>query len=76
MTVTVLSKPNCVQCTATTKTLDNMGIEYTKRDVTEDSDAFDLAVSLGYMAAPVVIIGDSEDHWAGFRPEKLAALVA
>lgn len=76
MTVTVLSKPNCVQCVATTRTLDKMGIEYTKRDVTEDSDAFDLAIGLGYMAAPVVIVDGTDNHWAGFNPEKIAALVA
>lgn len=76
MTVTVLSKPNCVQCAATTRKLDALGIDYTKRDVTEDSAAFDLAVSLGYMAAPVVIVDGTDEHWAGFRPERIAALVA
>lgn len=27
---------------------------------------------LGYTAAPVVVAG--EDHWSGFRPDKLATL--
>lgn len=76
MTVVVLSKPagTCPQCTATLRTLDKLGIEYVKRDVTEDEAALELAFSLGYQSAPVVIAGD--DHWSGFRPEKLAALVA
>jgi glutaredoxin-like protein NrdH len=74
MSVVVLSKPNCVQCSATERALTKSGIEFTKRDMTQDEEAYDLAVSLGYQAAPVVIAG--EDHWGGFRPEKIASLVA
>ena len=79
MTVTVLSKPNCVQCAATTRTLDRLGIEYDKWDVESDPEAFTLAVNLGYMAVPVVIVstpGEPDAHWAGFRPERIEALVA
>lgn len=72
--VTVLSKPSCVQCVATERALTKQGIEYTKIDMTEDASALELAKSLGYMAAPVVIAGD--EHWSGFRPERIAALAA
>lgn len=72
MTVTVYSKPACVQCTATTRALDSRGIGYTVVDLTEDADAMAHVQSLGYRQAPVVIAGS--DHWAGFRPDRIAAL--
>lgn len=74
MTITLLSKPNCVQCTATERTLVKQGLEFTKRDVTQDEEAYALAISLGYQQAPVVIAGD--EHWSGFRPDRLSALSA
>ncbi len=76
MTVTVLSKPACIQCTATYRRLDAVGIEYEVRDISEDPSALALAKSLGYLQAPVVVIGDSEDHWAGFRPDKIEELAS
>lgn len=30
-------------------------------------------MSLGYLQAPVVVAGD--DHWAGFRPDRIKNLV-
>lgn len=71
--VTVLSKPSCVQCVATYRALDSKGIEYKVRDMSEDSEAMALAKELGYLQAPVVISGDQ--HWSGFRPDKISALV-
>ena len=74
MTITLYSKPNCVACRQTAKTLDKMGLSYDKIDVTEDAAAYDKVIALGYRAAPVVIAGD--DHWAGFQPDRLSALVS
>lgn len=70
--VTLYSKPSCVQCTATQKSLDNRGIEYKYVDVTTDDEALATVKSLGYMAAPVVVT-DTE-HWSGFQPDKIATL--
>jgi glutaredoxin-like protein NrdH len=72
MTITVYSKPACVQCTATTRALDAKGIIYSVIDLTEDEAAMDRVVSLGYRQAPVVIAGDA--HWAGFRPDMIGQL--
>ena len=70
--ITVYSKPACVQCTATTNELDRKGIEYTYIDLTKDMSAMDTVKELGYMQAPVVVAG--EDHWSGFRPDKIGML--
>lgn len=72
MTVTVYTKPSCVQCNATYRGLNAAGINYEVKDMSQDEEALAHAKSLGYMAAPVVIAGD--DHWAGFRPDKIEEL--
>ena len=66
MTITIYSKPACVQCTATYRALDNEGLDYTIVDITRDLDAHDYVRGLGYLQAPVVVAGD--DHWAGSGP--------
>lgn len=74
MDVTVYSKPLCVQCDATKRALDKARIPYTLIDVTEDAAALERITTLGYRQAPVVVAGD--DHWSGFRPEKLKTLTS
>ena len=69
--VTVYTKPSCVQCNATYKALDKAGIAYQKVDITEDPQARDYVMALGYLQAPVVVAGD--DHWSGFRPDRIKA---
>ena len=71
-TITVYSKPACVQCTATTRALEARGLAYQLIDLTEDDQAMDLVTSLGYRQAPVVVAGEA--HWAGFRPDMIGAL--
>ena len=72
MSITVYSKPACVQCTATYKALDKQGIAYQKVDITLDSEARDYVMALGYLQAPVVVA--EHDHWSGFRPDRIKAL--
>ena len=72
MTVTVYTKPACVQCNATYKALDKQGIAYQTIDITADGDARDYVLALGYLQAPVVVAGD--DHWSGFRPDRIKTL--
>ena len=74
MAITVYTKPSCVQCTATYRALDSKGIEYNVLDLSEDPSALEQVKSLGYLQAPVVIT--DEDHWSGFRPDKIDELAA
>jgi glutaredoxin-like protein NrdH len=73
MTVTVYTKPACVQCDATKRTMDKLGISYEAVDVTANQDAFDMLVEKGFKAMPVVNAGD--EWWSGFNPEKINGLV-
>jgi glutaredoxin-like protein NrdH len=71
-TVTVYTKPACVQCNATFKALDKQGTPYRKVDITLDADARDYVMALGYLSAPVVVAG--AEHFSGFRPDRIKAL--
>jgi glutaredoxin-like protein NrdH len=70
--ITVYTKPDCPQCAATKRSLDRLGVGYTEVDVATDADARRWLLGMGYTTAPVVVAGDS--HFAGFRPDRLAAL--
>ena len=72
MTITVYTKPACVQCNATYRALDKAGIEYDVIDITENAQARDYVMSLGYLQAPVVVAGDV--HFSGFRPDEIKKL--
>jgi glutaredoxin-like protein NrdH len=74
MSITVYTKPACVQCNATYRALDKAGIEYSVVDITEDPEARDYVMALGYLQAPVIVAGD--EHWSGFRPDRIAALAS
>lgn len=73
MTVTVYTKPACVQCNATYRALDKKGIAYQSVDISQDAEALERLKALGYMQAPVVVT--EQDHWSGFRPDKIEELV-
>ncbi len=73
MTITVYGKPACVQCDATYRALDRSGLAYQVVDITEDAAAREYVLSLGYLQAPVVVAGP--DHWSGYRPDRIRALV-
>jgi glutaredoxin-like protein NrdH len=52
--------------------LDKVNVSYTTVDITEDQEAYDKIISMGFKAAPVVITDN--DAWAGFNPGKLNKL--
>ena len=74
--ITVYSKPNCLQCTATYRKLKALGLPFNSIDVTEDAAALAFIRALGYQQAPVVVVREGKDekmkeHWSGFRPDLL-----
>ena len=72
MSITVYTKPACVQCNATYRALDKQGLDYDVVDITEDSDAREYVMALGHLQAPIVVAG--EDHWSGYRPDMISQL--
>ena len=72
--ITVYSKPNCPQCTATYRKLKSLGLPHNSIDVTEDADSLAFIRALGYQQAPVVVVREGKEikeHWSGFRPDLL-----
>ncbi|WP_367645944.1 glutaredoxin domain-containing protein [Paenarthrobacter ureafaciens] len=77
--LTVYSKPDCVQCDSTYRALDRHGVSYRTVDVTQSAAALAyITEELGYAQAPVCVVedGTGEDHWCGFRPDRIARLAA
>lgn len=72
--IKIFSKPNCVQCSMTLRALDRQGLSYEVIDVSQDAEAAQLIQSWGYRQVPVVQCAD--EHWSGFRPDRLASLSA
>lgn len=70
--VTLYSKPACPQCNATHRRLTNNGIPFNHVDLTTNPEALAHVQSLGYTSAPVVVAGD--DHWSGYRPDRVDSL--
>ena len=77
MNITVYSKPNCQQCTATKRWLTQHGLKFTEDDITTGEN-LEAVKALGYLEAPVVMVveGGKETHWSGFRPDYLAKLIS
>lgn len=74
MSITLYTKPACVQCKATQKALDRAGLNYETVDISLDDEARDYVLALGYLQAPVVEANG--EHWSGFRPERINSLTA
>lgn len=72
MSVTVYTKPGCVQCNATYRALDKKGIAYNSVDISIDEDALNRLRAMGHQQAPVV--ETPTDNWTGFRPDKIEEL--
>lgn len=87
--ITVYTKPSCVQCNATYRTLSTIGKAlglgdekgegwYDSIDLAEQPEAIMDLKALGLMSAPSVLIHDTDgnliDKWGGFNPSKLEEL--
>ena len=74
-TITVYSKPQCVQCDATKRWLDKKSIPYTLIDITESPEDAEAIKALGFQQAPVIVssTGDPETDimWSGHHPQNL-----
>lgn len=72
--IIVYSKPACQQCVMTMRYLNKHQIPHTHKDITEDPAAYNRTQELGYTAAPVVEVLDTNHSWYGFNPDELAKL--
>lgn len=74
MTVTVYTRPSCVQCVATFRQFKKHGFEVEEADLEAHPDVLEYAREKGIGAAPVVLVresGQPRDAWGGYRPDKI-----
>lgn len=73
-TITVYSRPSCVQCEAVKRKLNHAGVAWQERWLDEHPEVVAEARGRGLSSAPVVVYGDT---WSGgYNPEKLREFVA
>lgn len=79
LSITVFTKPNCPQCTATTKHLDRLvkkGLlpHYATQPI--NAEVLQNAAEAGITSAPIVFVerGLSDEMWGGYRPDSIDAL--
>jgi len=74
LSVVIYTLPSCVQCDTTKRMMQKINVSYREVDLSENEEAYQMVKALGYSSAPVVFAGD--DHWSGFRPERIQSLAA
>jgi len=74
MAVTVYTLPACVQCDSTKRMLQRNQVDYDEVDMSQDPLALEMVKTMGYTSAPVVVA--DQEHWSGFRMDKIQALSA
>lgn len=78
LTVTIHTKPDCVNCDRTEQFFIRSGIPHTIAPLEETGAIRDLITRHGYTSAPVVTVTDDTgrllEHWAGLRPDRIVAL--
>lgn len=72
MLITVWTKPNCVQCVQTKKTMDKLGIRYEEMNLEKHPETLQAFIDAGYTAAPIVVT--DVKVWSGFRLNKIQSL--
>ena len=72
MAITVYQSPHVCSATPPYKALDKAGVAYEVIDISQDSDARDYVMALGYLRGAGRRGGD--EHWSGFRPDRIKAL--
>lgn len=71
--VTVFTAAGCMQCRMTMRALEQAGVSFVVRDITDRPDITDDLRELGFRQLPVV---RAEGHpaWSGFRPDRIQEL--
>lgn len=72
--VTIYTQDPCQPCRMTKAQFEKKGIVFQEIPIGQNPEARDAVLALGYMTAPVIVTENG--HWGGFRPDKIAELVA
>ena len=70
--VALYTKPRCVQCDATKRKMNQLGLKYEEISLVENPDQLEYVLSKGMTSAPVVEFPNGE-MFCGFRPDRIIA---
>lgn len=73
MTITLYTKPGCVQCRATARLFAKFDVSIQVVDVSVDTAAAQHLKDLGCRSVPVVIANGQ--RWTGYRPDKVMTVI-
>ena len=73
MKITVYTKNQCVQCQMSKNVLNDLGINYTEKNVDTNEKFMDEAKATGYKSMPI-ILKDGQVIASGFMPDVLNQL--
>lgn len=74
MKITVWTKPQCVQCDMTKKTMTKLGIDFEELSLEEHPLVMDTFKAKGFLSAPIVTTDTKT--WSGFRLDKIKSLAS
>lgn len=72
MQITVWSTKNCVQCMATKRRFDSMGINYVEKSLEDNPEQLQAFKDAGLLQAPIVTTDTKV--WSGYRDDKIKSL--
>lgn len=72
MQITVFTTPNCVQCQATKRQFDRLGIRYYEVALEKHPELIGQFKEQGHTQAPIVVTDTKV--WSGFRLDKIKSL--
>lgn len=70
----IYSKPNCVMCDATKRSMKKYGISYKEVNLLKDLAALEEIKSRGFQRVPVIDPGDGGGWWSGYDAAKIKSL--
>lgn len=74
MKVTVYTQDPCSQCVMTKRLMKREGIEFDEEALADYPELVQQMKDEGHTQAPIVVIGNSGRHWAGFQPDLIKEL--
>ncbi|PDQ36525.1 MAG: hypothetical protein B5766_00330 [Candidatus Lumbricidophila eiseniae] len=74
MSITVYTKPGCVQCDMTKRLLDRRSVAYTSIDLSVHPEDVTRLSNAGFKTVPIIEI-DGQPAFAGFQPDRITTLI-
>lgn len=72
--IEIYTQPACGPCIGVKGKAKKLGLDHRVFDVTQDPDAYERLLALGYTGTPVTINTATGEHWKGFDPDRMEAL--